>query len=631
VLGRTLLVEGRPHAIVGVMPAAFSYGLAATVGWIPFDEAAERLKAKSTFGTIMRLRPGLSLEQGERLVDAAADRMQRERPGASPWTVDLGLLDSRRGDPSTRRALGVFAAAVALILLIACANVANLLLGRTLSRQREIGVRTALGASRSQLVRLLLTEAFVLVCIGMVLSIGFAWWAARVLPALVPEALGLFARNPMSIDLRVLAGAALLMIAIPVLCSIAPAYRATRRDVIGALEGSARVVTGGRSSRRLWQALQAVQILLTFVLLIGAGLLGSSFVRMLRADAGYDVDRLVAVTLDVPSSRYTDRAAREGFYRAVLDRVRSLPGVEAAAYGSHPAGGGSGRLTIAGREQEDLRLPPLSLYGVDANYFATMGIPIKHGRGFTAADMESAADGAIVVDERLAAMFWPGESPLGKQLRFGLVPVWSTVVGVAASVKTRHFAARGGTIQAYYPLPSSNALVLRTQRPDDVIALLRPAVKGIDPVVDIYRASSAADLYGDVLTTPRFSLVVMLAFGLLALVTAAVGLSAVISQAVARRTPEIGLRIALGAQLGQIRALVMREAVAPMTAGIGGGLLVAFWVTQYLDAMLYQVAPHDPATYAAVLTFLAVVAGAAALIPARRAARLDPVQTLREK
>jgi predicted permease len=636
VLGRTLSVEGRQHTIIGVMPDTFGYGIGVggpnDAGWVPFDEASARQATRSTFQTMARLRPGLGLAQARHETADAFDRLQREKPSTTSWRVDLEPVDVRSRAVATRTALTVLSGAVAFVLLIACANVANLLLSRALTRRREIAVRAALGASRGRIVQQLLVESSLIAGAGAAAALALAWWSSRALPAFLPDTLRLFEANPMTIDWRGFGFASLLLAVSAALCSVLPVLRASRTDVVDALDGSGRIAGDSRGGRRLWQGLQTAQIVFTVVLLTGAGLMTNSFTRMTTADPGYDADGLVSLTLRVPRERYRDGASWLALNDDVLSRVRALPGVQGAALGqAPPLGRGAARMFVEGREQESATSPlRLSLFGVDQHYFGVAGIPIRQGRGFTAEEVRGGATVAVI-DERLAATWWPGESPLGKQVRFSLLPVWNTVIGVAGSVKTRSFAEPAGSVQAYHPSSAGFWLVFRAANPDEVIRLVQPALRQIDPAIDITEASLAIDLYDEPLAAPRFYSILMLLFGVVALATAGVGLYAIVSHSTSRRRREIGVRLALGAKVAQIRSLIIREALAPLGAGAIAGVLVAFWLTRYLESMLYQVAPHDPATYAAVLLCLSVVAGAAALVPAQRAARLNPLDTLREE
>jgi putative ABC transport system permease protein len=638
VLGRTLTMDGRPYVIVGVMPASFLFRVGGrnTVAWIPYDEAADRARANPRGGsTIMRLRPGLSLAAAEREVDAAALRMQEGAVGGEPWEVDLMPFDSRSWSRNaTPTTLLVLLGAVTCVLLIACANIANLLLSRVFARQREIAVRSALGATRGRIIRLFLTEGLVLASIGGLAAVILAWWIVIAAPTLIPGTLGLFGVNQPMLDSRALAFCALTVVLTSLLCGLAPSWRASQSDITSGLEGSPRVAGAGRGSRRLRHTLQAVEVALTLVLLSGAGLLAASFVRMTTTETGFDIDNLAYVSLSLPTARYPAAAVQREFYDGLLERVRHVPGVRAATYGPPPSGSGWGNFIPRGRENDAaVRGGQLSLYKVDPDYFAVAGIPLKEGRGF-GPDDGAGSPPVAVIDEQTARLQWPGQSAIGQQFRYSPLVPWITVVGVAGHIKTKAFTATTGTSQAYFPSAQDSsqayrALLVRAEDPLTWMSVVRTVARDADATLLMPTPALVANDYDDALTGPRFYLSLMAALGGLALLTAAIGLYGVLNYSVTQRSREIGVRITLGAGPRQIQGLVLGEALPPVLAGAAAGLVGSWWLTRYISSLLYQVTPHDPMTLTVVVAVLVGVALLAAVAPARRAARVDPVTTLR--
>jgi putative ABC transport system permease protein len=638
VIGRDLTLNGRPYAIVGVMPASLAYRLGGSqfVAWLPFDETTARLDTSAPYvGAIHRLRPGLTLAAAERELDAAATRLQQAMPAASKWEVDLMPLDSRTSSlGTTRTALFVLLGAVACVLLIACANIANLMLSRVFARQREVAVRAALGATRGRLLRQFLTEGLVLALLGGAGAVVLAWWLVTAAPTLVPGQFGLFRANAAALDGRALAfcGAAVLLTAL--LCSLVPAFRASRSDITQALEGSSRVAGATPGARRLRLGLQAIEVALTLILLTGAGLLTASFVRMMHTEPGFDVNGLASATVSLPKDRYPLLIAQREFYDTLLSRVKSLPLVHAATYGPPPTGSGGGRFIVFGREQN----PPAGLgsayvYSIDPDYFSVTGIPVLEGRLFTADDGPGNPPVALI-DEHAARAAWPGQSPLGQRFRYSPLVPWLTVVGVVGPVKTKNFTQ--GTVQVYTPRLQtlqdrlSGTLTLRANGdPVAAFGAVRAIVRDLDPALTLTPPALSANAYDSDFATPRFYLTLMVALGALALLTAMVGLYGVMNYSVTQRAREIGVRLALGASRGRIQNMVLREALAPVLAGTAAGLVGAWWLSTFLVTLLYEVGPRDPLTFASAVALVIGVAMAAAWLPARRATRVDPVRALR--
>jgi putative ABC transport system permease protein len=639
VLGGSLSVDSKRYTIIGVMPVTLRWGVGGegVVAWLPLDERSARGRGGRMFiGAIARLHPGLTLETATAEMARAIARVDGEVPPGQRYDADLMPLDSRASSDDmnkTRRALAALLTAVAFVFLIACANVTNLVLARVLDRRREISVRAALGASRARIFRQLFTEGFVVVACGGVCAVALALWTAQVVPELVPKELQLFDANPLVIDSRTLAVCATALAVAMAMCCLIPALRGASGELIVGLEGSQRIAGQGTGARRLRGVLQAAQVALTLVLLTGAGLLTTSFVRMIQTKAGYDVDHLVAATIALPKERYPNGQAGTAFFEELLSRINTSPGLR-GIYGPSPTNGFSGRFVAFGREAERVPAGALSIYFVAPNYFALTGTPLKAGRFFS--NEEASAGSAVgLIDERAASLYWPGQSPIGQQFRYSPSAPWVTVIGVVGHIKTHWFTDAKGTIQVYVPAqlnpltPVHRPILIRTDLdPSRALAVLTATARTIDPAVQL-EAAPVADSYEGVFKQPRFFVALMSLFAALALLTASVGLYGLVNYAVAQRTREIGVRMALGADFQRVVRLVLRDAMVPVVAGIAVGTAGSWWLSRYLSSLLYQITPHDPQTFSLVTMLLVIVAATAAYLPARAATRIDPIVTLR--
>jgi predicted permease len=599
--------------------------------WLPLDEVTERRQASLPFiGTIARVRPNLTLEQAERLLDAAAER---RHVGMTP-DVDLYPIDTHytlRQSTGLKLAFG----AVGVVLLIACANVANLLLARVAARRRETAVRSALGATRGRLIRQWIMEGLLLAAAGGAGALALASWGTAVWPALIPPELGFFAANLPVIDLRALAFCGAAVVLTGVLCSVLPALRASGPDLVHALDGCASIAGPTIGGRRLRLGLQAAQVALTVVLLGGAGLLATSFVRMVRTDYGYDADRLAMARLALPAAPYPDSASRVVFFDDLIARVRRTPGLS-VAYGNPPASGSGGVRFIPFGREDAAGKESVGIFAADPEYFAVAGIPLRAGRLFDGSDGPGGPE-VVLIDERTAARYWPGQSPIGQRIGYRSAGPWKTVVGVVGHVKTRDFTDRAGTVQVYFPVAQaspglsgrSRTMIVRADDPAAALASIRAIANAMDPEVTISVHERVSALYDDVFVRPRFYMIVMTLVAGMALLTATVGLFAVLNYSVTQRAREIGVRLALGADPRSVRGLVVREALVPVAAGTVAGLAVCFWLTRWFTSLLYATAPHDGLALGLVPLTVTVAAVAAAWVPARRATTLDPVATLR--
>jgi predicted permease len=527
----------------------------------------------------------------------------------------------------------VLAAAVAFVMLIACANVASLLLARALHRDREMALRLALGAGRGRLVRQLLTESLALALAAAALGLGLAYWGCRSLVALAPAALPRV--EHVGLDGRVLLFSVTLAVATGVLFGLAPAWRAARAGAGGAC--GARGAAGWRAqpARSL---LVVVDLTLALVLLSGAALMFRSVERLLAVDPGFDPRGVLTLQVSLVGERYAEDAAVRAFQDRLLERATALPGVESAALaGQVPLGGNGDRwgFRIAGRRLANpAEAPSLERYSVTPGYFAVMGIPLRRGRLLDAGDGPGGPE-VMLISESAARTLFPAGDPLGERAQIGGPDApWRTIVGVVGDVR-HHGLEPEPALQMYLPqaqlTDSFLVLVVRAAvgEPGSLVVPLRRAVRALDPAVPVYAIAAMEELVDRAASRHRFTLLLLELFAGIAVLMAAVGLYGVVAYAVAQRTGEVGVRMALGARRRHIVGLFASGGLALTGAGLALGLAAALLLTGFLRSLLFEVRAGDPAVFAAAVVLLALVALAAHLVPVRRALRLDPTSALR--
>ena len=633
VLGTTVTLDQRPHVIVGVMSPTFRFPRPDPQVWVPLTGGRNFVFA------VARVRPGLSIAEAQDQLDSIAERLQRDQPRARGWIARLDGLDAERLPGPGRVALWALLAAVGLVLLIACANIASLLLARTMARQRELAVRSSLGASRARLFRHVLTEGLVLGAAGGAVALLLAGWSIDVLSRVLTTEGGLaLLELDVELNRRVLAFTALATCAAGFACAALPAVRATRLNLFDALTATSRAAHGTRRHHRMQDALIVAQVAAALVLLVSAALLANSFVRMLRVDPGFETRNLAAVNVGLSAERYASQTARDAFFDTVLTRVRSLPGVRAATAGGRvpPEDGIYWELEVEGDPvaPEDPIVRILAT-PVEPDYMQTLGIPVLEGRPFGAADTAGAPP-VVMIDRNTADEYWPGVRALGRRLRMGPSEPWLTIVGVVGRVTGSDIAGQQSRRpQAYVPMSQSRltrtrTIVARTAGDaEPLVGTIRGIVRSADPTVRIRNASTVEAGYAQLRAPARVILMLMGVFASLALGLAAAGLYGVVSYAVNRRTHEIGIRTALGATRARILTLMMGRGVALGLVGGGIGLGGALAVSRLVRSLLFQVQPTDLATFAlASLTLMSAVV-LACYLPARRATKLDPVAALR--
>jgi putative ABC transport system permease protein len=652
--GRSLTFDGRLHAVVGVMPPDFGYPTETEL-WTPRElQPVLPSRTAHNWRVVGRLREGVTLAQAHQELSTIAQRL-RQQHGDDTWMVDATAVPLHEQIVGgARPALLLLLGASGFLLIIACANLANLLLARAASRQREIAVRLALGAGRRRLARQFLSEALLLSLAGAALGALLAGWGMAVLLALEPGHLPRVGEVRMSWEVLLFAFGLSLHVAM--VLGLITAWRSTRHDARSALAEAQRTQAGSVSSQRVRGALIVSQVALTLVLLVGVGLLARSFLQLLAVDLGFRTEQTLAMQLALPYPEDEAGSARlVRFHDEMLARLRTIPGIEQVGGANElPLAGGfypNGTFLILNRPDEVAnfedfdrlanqpeRVGDAQYRVASEGYFRTMDIPLVRGRLFEQRDAPDAPHVAVI-SESLARARWPGENPIGKLIQFGNMDGdlrAFTIVGIVGDVREQGVATEPQpTLYAHYrqrPLATSRfTYVLHgTAPPGAVIASARRMVHDLDPELPP-RFRTLTEIYSGSLADRRFNLLLLGVFGVTALLLAALGIYGVTAYSVARRTQEIGVRVALGAQRSDVVRLVLAQALGLAVAGVGIGLLAGLAITRLMRGLLYGVTPTDPVTLAAVPLFLIVIAVLAAYFPARRATRVDPVIALRSE
>jgi putative ABC transport system permease protein len=635
VVGRRVEVNGRGLEVVGVMPAGFDFPQRAEV-WMPLQlDVAKEPRDNRSYQVVGRLREGVTLEAARAEMDALTARLALSYPVTNGgWGLRLDRLqDSIVGQ--LRALLFVLLGAVGLLLLIACANVANLTLVRAASRRREVAVRLALGASRWRVVRQMLTESLLLALAGGALGVGLSVWLTELLVAMSPRNTPRLAET--ALDARVLLFATAATLLTGLVFGLAPALQASKADLNDALKEGGRGLAEARGRAR--GLLVVLEIAVSLVLLVGAGLLVKSFARLRQVDPGFDASNVLTMRVSLPGARYPEPLKKAEFYASLVERVRALPGVEsAAATISLPLNGSNlsvGRSFVReGRPLAPESSEDAAYSVITPEYFRAMRIPLRAGRDFNDRD-DAGSTMVAVINEPLARKIFPGEDPLGKH-----ITVWRDeefpreIVGVVGETKPNGLDSEP-KLQVYVPERQDAdwggmSLVVRAQGdPEALTQAVRNEVRALDRDQPVYDVKTLERVVADSTAYRRLAAVLMAGFACVALVLACVGLYGVISYAVARRTHEIGIRMALGARPRDVLRMVLRQGGALVLAGVGVGVAAALAATRALASMLYEVSAADATVYAFVALLLAAVALVACLVPARRATKVDPMEALR--
>ncbi len=640
ILGTTLSANGRQREVIGVMPPRFTIEGQKADFYITYGWTLEALRSASGRGSshaVARLREGITLAQAQDEMRAIAAVLEKEEPRRNTgWSVAVVPIHEITTE-TIRPALLILAGAVLLVLLIACVNVANLLLARSTVRQRELGLRTALGAGRSRLVRQMLTESLLLSLFGGIVGMVFAAAFHRGLLALVADRIPVPRLDQVTLDLTLVGFTVALSLGTGLLFGLVPAMLASD-SASDALREGGRHGAGPRSKRALG-TLVVAEVALSLVLLAGAGLLIRSFVRLQSIDPGFRAEGVLTARLSLPAARYESGEAAAAFFRNSLERVRQIPGVESAAGISFLPLAGPGMGTSFYRLDlpvpSDGERPVTEVRPVTPNYFRTMGIRHLAGRDFTDADL-AGAPLVAVVSEGLVRRVFPGDNPLGRRLHVAIGSAEGMnveVVGVVGDVK---FASLDAETRPaiYMPLPQLSiglmTYVVRTEMEPMALAnSVGAAVRSLDPELPLADIRSMPDVVDATLARPRAVSALLTAFALMALALAGVGVYGVMAYSVSQRTQEIGVRMALGATVDSVFRLVLGQALKLVLAGVAAGLVAAALLTRLLETLLFETEPLDPATFAATAVMLTIVATLALYVPARRGTRIAPTEALR--
>lgn len=652
ILGRSITLGGNEYSVAGVMPADFAFPLqnppVALWTTLADDAVADssggtpmaQQRGADMLGVIARLKPGVSLAQAQTELSLITRRLAAQYPDTNkPYTAAIVQPELEHLIGNSRPAMQVLFAAVTFVLLIACANVAGLLLARMSRRHSEIALRVSLGASRGEIIRQVLVESIVLSLCGGVLGVAFSSGILRGLVRFVPRNLPRI--DQISVDGTVLLFVTAVSLLTGILFGVLPAVRMSRFEPSSALREGSRGITSGRGQNRLHCALVVAETAIGLVLLIGSGLLIRSFIHVLGVNPGFDAQHVLTASLALPDTRYTSRQKVQ-FYNQLLSSLAALPGVQSAAAGwPLPLSGTRIGISfqIEGHPTAPGDAPSEALSIVTPDYFRALRIPVLSGRAFTPRD-DVKSTPVIIVNEKFARKYFPGQNPIGKHVKSDLgdgtvkAPV-REVVGVVGDVKSTKLTAEIDP-QYYLPWPqaviTSPTLCIRTSGdPVSLIGALRANLSAMDRNIPLYQVGNLEDSVYRAAAQPRFQTVLLTSFALLALLLSAVGLYAVLSYMVVQRTVEIGVRMAVGAQRKDILNLILRRGFSLALIGVAIGVAISVLLTRFMTGMLYGIQPLDPATFTAVGAVLLTVSLVASSAPAFRAAWLDPMKTLRDQ
>jgi len=640
IVGQALTLNGQSHIVVGVMPAQFQFPSTDSQVWVPIaftqEDAANR--NRHYLQVVARLKSGVSLAQAQSEMNTVAARLQQQYPQSN---TDLGaavqsLHEYLVGD--IKPALLILLGAVGLVLLIACANVANLLLARAAVRQKEIAVRVALGARRARLIRQFLTESVLLSTLGGLVGLAIAYVGLVLLKAFIPE--NISQAREISMDLKVLGFTFLVSVATGLIFGLAPAVQAARFNQIDTLKEGGRDAATGGGGKRLRSVLVTAEVAISLVLLIGAGLLINSFLRLRNVDPGFRAENLLTMKIVLPDTKYERRAQRSAFYTDLIQRVQSLAGVKSVAVTTNlPLYRQGNSISIGIEGQPD---PPpgqeriVVTRIISPRYFETMSIPVLRGRELSEQDTDKTPR-VVVVSETMARRYWPGEDVVGKRISVGKITKpedWLQVIGVVKDVRQFELTADPKP-QMYLPYRQfgffdARDLVVKTDvDPASLAATVRKAVWEIDKDQPVSNIQTMENILADSIARQRFSMLLLAIFAAVALVLAGVGIYGVMSYSVAQRTREIGIRMALGAQTGAVLKLAVGYGMKLVLAGLVIGLIAAFALTRVMATLLFGVTATDPATFTLISLLLIAVAVVASYVPARRATKVNPIIALR--
>jgi putative ABC transport system permease protein len=645
VVNKTIKLNGESVTVVGVMPAGFQWfvrksslaGKPAEM-WSPLalTEQQRTTRRGRFMSAVGRLKPGVTREQAEAEMNHLAAQLEEQNPTFNKgWGVEVvPVREQFSGE--LRPVLWVLLGAVGLLLLIACANVANLLLARGAARQKEMALRTALGASRGRIVRQMLTESLLLAVAGGALGLLLAWWGVEALTALSPR--DLVDLGSVRLNLPVLGFTLGVTLLTGVIFGIAPALEATRLDMNETLKEGGKSGTAGRRRARLRGAFVVIEVGLALIVLVCAGLMIKSFARLQAVSPGFDPERILTMRVVLPGSKYPEEHQRLTFFRQAVERLSALPGVESAGAVSFlPMTGPAAatRFKVTDRPEPPPGQDPVTDVRVtDVNFFRTMGVPMVRGRTYDEREATEARHVAVI-NEAMARKYFPGEDPIGKTIAVNMSspPQQTEIIGIVGDVKHKGLDSEANPT-VYWPHPelvySGMSLVVRAKGdPSAFAAAAQREIQAIDPEQPVADVRTMESWLADSVGRARFSAMLLGVFAAVALALATVGIYGVISYSVTQRTHELGIRMALGASASDILRLVLGQGLVLAGLGLAAGLLGAFALTRLMRSLLYEVSTTDPLTYAGLSLFLLAVALLACYVPARRATKVDPMEALR--
>ncbi|HVF89336.1 MAG TPA: ABC transporter permease [Blastocatellia bacterium] len=639
ILGQSIMLNGSPRTVIGVMPQGFAFPTKASEMWVPIALTQQQMANRNaiSYQVIGKIKPGVTFEQAKANLEMVNRWILNQNPNQEGYGVNPVLYHDQVVG-SVRPALLALLGAVAFVLLIACANVANLLLSRAAARSREIAIRTALGAGRARIIRQLLTESLLLALIGGGVGLLIAYWGLDLLLAISPSDLPRL--DQITIDRRVLGFTLGVSLLTGLIFGLVPALQASRPDLTESLKEGGRGSSGGIQGKRIRSGLVVFEVATALVLLICAGLMIKSFMNLQEVRLGFNPDRLLTVRLQLSGTKYREDATATAFYQQLLERVGAMPGVESASAISTlflSKTPNSTNFTIEGRApfapSEQVEVP---VDIVTPGFFKAIGVPLVGGREFTPQDAAGTPD-VVIINETMAKRFWQGEDPVGKRFMYGTPgngdPQWMTIVGVVGDVRRTGFDAevRPETFLPHGQAPARGMMLMvrSTSDPTNLTGAVREAVRSIDGDLPVFTVKPMDALLGDMMAQRRLNMLLFAILAGVALILSAVGIYGVIAYSVTQRTHEIGIRMALGAQRRDIVKMVVGQGMALAAGGVGMGILASVLLTRLMTALLYGVSATDLVTFVAISVLLTLVAVVASFIPARRATRVDPMIALR--
>jgi predicted permease len=645
ILGKSLTLNNQSHTVVGVMAPNFQFPVGfgymgkvlndPTDLYVPIAASGnEASRGNYSFFALGRLKPGVTIDQARAEMTSIERRLEQQYPDTNTG-IGISLIPTQEQTvKEIRPALLVLLGAVAFMLLIACANIANLLLARAASRQKEIAIRTALGASRLRVLRLLLAESLMLSLAGGLLGLLLAFWGTDALMALAPDNIPRL--SEVGVDDRVFGFTLAVSLVTGIFFGLIPAIHASKPDLNEALKEGSRGAMGSSAGKRTRSVLVAVEVALSLVLLIGAGLMIKSFARLQQMSLGFNPENVLAVSLTLSQSSYPEAREQAAFFQETLDRLQSLPGVKSAgATTALPLTlelSGSDFRIEGHPEPEAGKEMLIHTRSASPGYFGTLGISLIKGRDFSDRDTSDAPKTAIINNE-LARTYFSNEDPLGKRITFDDGQSWISIVGVIGDVKQLGLDSSAKP-EVYFPYlqvsdPSMSLVVRTTSDPLSLVAAVKNQIQTIDKDLPIDQAKTMQQLLAESVSGRRFNMLLLSVFALVALVLAVVGIYGVMSYTVTQRTHEIGIRVAIGAQSRDVFRMVIGQGMILAMIGVAFGLVGAFGLTRLMTTMLFGVEPTDPATFVSIAVLLTIVALVACCIPGRRATKVDPLVALR--